>query len=285
MLLPFYIWWAFIFCVSMEHHALFRFYEELNDFLPQTRRKVDFLFGFIGTVSIKDAIESLGVPHVEVDLILVNGEPAGFDYRLGDGDRVSVYPVFESLDIKNVSLLRPAPLRNPAFVLDVHLGRLAKLLRLLGFDCRYSNTATDIEIAVVSRNDNRIVLTRDIGLLKVGAVTRGYWLRSTLPPRQVEEVMKRFGLHGLARPFSRCMECNALIEPVGKNDIAGRVLPKTLRYYDDFTACTGCGKVYWKGSHYGKLVQMVNFFVSEGEDVIGPPDVPNGHSTGSEILS
>ena len=162
-------------------HAHFRFYEELNDFLPPGRRKVTFVHAWKGTASVKDIVESLGVPHTEVDLILANGESVDFAYRPKDGDRISVYPMFESFDISPAQRLRPRPLREPRFVLDGHLGRLARYLRMLGFDTLWSNDADDEKLAHISQQQTRTLLTRDQGLLKRKDVTRGYWVRSTAP--------------------------------------------------------------------------------------------------------
>src|SRR5688572_2235611 len=151
---------------SARRTCEFRFYEELNDFLPRERRKRSFEHAFDGTPSVKDRIESLGVPHTEVDLILVDGEPVDFAHRLRGGERVAVYPMFERFDVAGLTRVRAEPLRDPKFVLDVHLGRLAAFLRVLGFDCVYFNDLHDDEIVRIARAERRIVLTRDIGLLK-----------------------------------------------------------------------------------------------------------------------
>ena len=180
--------------------AQFRFYEELNDFLAPDKKKRDFSYPFNGRPSIKDAIEAIGVPHTEVELILANGRSVGFDYPLKHGDRVSVYPVFESLDISPVVRVREKPLREPSFILDVHLGRLAKLLRMLGFDTRYRNDYRDIEIVDISIKERRIILTRDRGILKNRSVTHGYCLRSTEPIAQAREVLQRFDLFSQVTP-------------------------------------------------------------------------------------
>lgn len=238
---------------EFEHAAEFRFYEELNDFLPPEQRKKTVPYRFDGHPGIKDPIEALGVPHVEVDLIVVNGASVGFDYQLRDGDRVAVYPVFEALDVSPAVKLRDAPLRKTAFVVDVNLGRLARLLRLLGFDALFSNAYGDDEIVAIAEAQNRIVLTRDRRLLYAKAVTHGYWVRSVWPSRQVEEVVRRFDLAGQIRPFSRCADCNGQIEPVAKEEIAGRLEPRTRQYYDTFFRCPSCGKIYWEGSHVGKI--------------------------------
>lgn len=234
--------------------ARFRFYEELNDFLPPEKRKIAFDYLFKGRPAIKDAIEALGIPHPEVDMILVNGRPVDFSYLLQEGDRVAVYPVFEALDISGVTRLREKPLRNPRFILDVHLGKLARGLRLLGFDTHYANYHSDREIIEISLAEQRIILTRDRGLLKNKEVRRGYWLRSQQPHQQLEEVLRRFDLASLARPFTRCLECNAEIVAVEKEMIAGQLLPDTRKFYRQFYRCRGCGKIYWQGSHYRKLL-------------------------------
>src|SRR5262245_38355411 len=188
--------------------ATFRFYAELNDFLPPERRGVSFPYDYIDQASVKDRIESFGVPHTEVDLVLANGEPVAFAYRVRDGDRISVYPVFEAFDIQGLSRLRPEPLRDPRFVLDTHLGRLAAYLRMLGFDAAWNNRMDDEELARVSRDEHRILLTRDIGLLKRSAVTHGHFVRETDPAGQLEEVVRRFDIARLAAPFTRCLRCN-----------------------------------------------------------------------------
>lgn len=236
-----------------EHAAEFRFYEELNDFLKPEQRKQSLAYRFDGHPGIKDPIEALGVPHTEVDLIVVNGQSVGFDYQLQHGDRVAVYPVFEGLDISPIVKLRERPLRKTAFVVDVNLGRLARKLRLLGFDTLFSNAYRDDEIVAVAASQKRIVLTRDRRLLHAKAVTHGYWVRSVLVARQVEEVLRRFDLAGLVRPFSRCADCNGEIEPVAKAAVLDQLEPKTKKYYDTFYRCPACGKIYWEGSHIGKI--------------------------------
>ena len=139
--------------------ATFRFYAELNDFLVPERRFTEFAYGFLNVATVKDRIESLGVPHTEVDLILVNGQSVDFAYRVQDGDRISVYPVFEAFDIAELTRLRPEPFRDIRFVLDVHVGRVATYLRMLGFDTLYQNRCTDECLAEVSRREHRILFT------------------------------------------------------------------------------------------------------------------------------
>ncbi|MBN1821567.1 MAG: Mut7-C ubiquitin/RNAse domain-containing protein [Prolixibacteraceae bacterium] len=235
----------------------FRFYEELNDHLkPQQRKKEIFHIYHFGQ-TVKDAIEKLGVPHCEVDLIIANGGSVGFDYRLHEGDYISFYPVFESFDISAVIRLRPEPLRIIKFVLDTHLGKLAKYLRLLGFDTLYSNAFKDDEIAELSINQKRIILTRDRGLLMQKKVTHGYFLRNTDPMKQLREVIARFQLFNLIKSFTRCSLCNGEINSVEKEMVMYRLPESTANYYTEFFICSLCNQVYWQGSHYYKLLNRI----------------------------
>ena len=234
-----------------------RFYEELNDFLAPALRKVAFSHTFDRRASIKDMIESFGVPHTEVEIILVNGESVDFSYIVQDGDHISVYPVFESLDISPLLRLRPAPLRSPAFVLDSNLGRLARYLRLLGFDCLYQNDFDDETVASIAAREQRTVLTRDRALLQRKVITRGYFVREVRPRLQVKEVLARFDLYRLVAPFSRCIRCNGDLQVIDKQAIEGRLEPKTRKYFDTFRMCTDCGQIYWQGSHHARSLQLI----------------------------
>ena len=237
--------------------ASFRFYAELNDFLPYSHRQVTFTIPFQGRPSIKDTVESLGVPHTEIDLILINGVSVDFTHPVADGDQVSVYPVFEGLDISPVTRLRPQRLRDPRFVLDIHLGRLAGYLRLLGFDSLYRNDYGDEELAQISAAEKRILLTRDRGLLKRSLVTHGYCVRSSDPRSQIKEVLARLNLTVQVVPFKRCLRCNGLLEAVEKEAIAGRLAPHTRQYFNEFFRCTNCDQLYWRGSHYEALQRLI----------------------------
>lgn len=242
---------------EIRKKAFLRFYEELNDFLPPEKRKKPIAYLFFGTPSIKDVIEALGIPHVEVDLILVNGKSVRFDYALKSGDNVSVYPVFESIDIGSKTRLREQPLRRTAFILDVHLGKTAKNLRMLGFDAFYENDLDDDEIIKRAQEENRVILTRDRELLKNGKVTHGYWVRARNADKQVTEILNRFDLYSQIKPFHRCISCNGLIEKVDKEQVIDRLEPKTKQYFDEFFACAGCQKIYWKGSHYDRMEEKI----------------------------
>ena len=245
------------------YKAHFRFYAELNDFLHEEIRQTRVTYLFSGKPSIKDAIEAQGVPHPEVDLIIVNGDSVGFDYHLKDGDQVSVYPVFESFDISPIVRLRDAPLRVSRFVIDVNLGKLARLLRMLGFDTLYKNCFSDKEVAEISSHEQRIVLTRDRKLLQAKIITHGYWVRSQMPDDQVREVIKRFDLRTQITPFHRCIDCNGLIQPVEKAEVIERLQPKTKLYYEEFYVCSDCKKVYWEGSHFDRLRETVEAILND----------------------
>jgi uncharacterized protein with PIN domain len=237
--------------------ACFRFYAELNDHLPPGQQYRTVERHFFVPASVKDMIEGIGVPHTEVDLVLVNGESSEFQRLVKNGDRVAVYPVFESIDITPVLRLRPQPLREPKFVLDVHLGRLAGYLRMLGFNTVYVNHASDTELVQISSEQRRILLTRDRGLLKHSAVTHGYWLRETDSRRQTAEVARRFDLARLVRPLTRCMVCNELLREVSKTEVAGRAPQRVLVWCHVFRECPGCERVYWEGSHCRRMRQWI----------------------------
>jgi len=241
--------------------AWFRFYEELNEFLPPEKRKKLFSYNFNGTPSMKDAIEAIGIPHVEVDLILVNSLSVDFSYKLRDADSVSVYPVFESFDIRPVTYLREIPLRNPKFILDVHLGKLARYLRLFGFDTLYRIDYKDLEIITISLSERRIILTHDIGLLKNKQVNHGYWIRSQHLDEQLKEVLNRFDLKNQVHPFIRCMECNGLLTDVSKKEISDHLLPGTREYYQKFKKCPDCDRIYWEGSHFERMRKYIEYVI------------------------
>ena len=241
----------------MNKKVTLRFYEELNDFLPKDKKKKRFVHNFIDRTSVKDLIESLSVPHTEVDLILVNGISVGFEYIINDAEDISVYPVFESLDISDVQHLRPKPLRNPKFVADVHLGRLTRYLRMMGFDVYYKNNLSDDEIVKISSIERRAILTRDIGILKRTEVTHGYFIRSHKVEKQTEEVVKRFDLQKSIKEFTRCLECNTELIKIAKEKIAVDLPPKVKQSQEEFYKCPGCAKLYWKGTHHQKMLSLV----------------------------
>lgn len=238
--------------------ATIRFYGDLRDLACQLDRSGETQVPVEIRRSVKDAIESCGVPHTEIDLVLVNGESVGFDHVIGEGDRVSAYPPFETLAVGQLSKVRPPPLPEPRFALDVHLGRLAERLRLLGLDTRYANDATDDELAAVSVADQRWLLTRDRGLLMRAAVVHGYLVRAVDPTEQAIEVLRRFGLADEVAPLTRCARCNGLLERVDKAEIADRLERRTRAEQDEFARCATCGRLYWAGSHRPSLHAFID---------------------------
>lgn len=234
--------------------SFFRFYEELNDFLPSEYFKKEIPFTFRGTTSVKNAVQNIGVPHTEIDLILVDQISVDFNYRIQGGEHISVYPVFETFDVSPLIRLRPKPLRKIRFVVDVNLGKLAKKLRLLGFDTHYTNDLQDEEIVKISLAEKRIILTRDIGILKNGKVTHGTYVRSDNPKVQLNEVIERLHLKNLFKPFSRCSQCNGQLKRIKKKLLQNRIPGDTLNYYRTFWECQGCRQIYWEGSHFVKII-------------------------------
>jgi uncharacterized protein len=239
------------------NQAAIRFYSELNDFLSPERKNHTSAYAFGVSGSVKDVIEALGVPHTEVDFILANGQSVDFSYRVRDGDRISVYPVFESIDISPLERLRPTPLREMRFVLDTHLGKLAAYLRMLGLDTAYRTDYSDEEQARISVDDKRILLTRDRGLLKRNVIIRGYFVRATNSREQLLEVLQRFDLFGSISPFERCMHCNTRLRSVPKEIVADRLLPETSQRHEEFRICPECDRIYWKGSHYRRMQRFI----------------------------
>lgn len=246
----------------MKLNVTIRFYEELNDFIKEDLRKQKIQTSFYGKRTVKDLIESYGVPHVEVDLILVNGGSVGFDHIMKDGDLISVYPVFERLNISGLSKLRDVPLRDTRFILDVHLGKLAKYLRMLGFDTLYHNKMDDPELAMISNNTKRILLTRDRGLLMRRKVERGVFIRNNEPFDQCLEVIEKLDLLDAVHPFSRCMLCNENIITIKRNqpefeEIEGLIPTKVKKWHTEYYYCKSCHKAYWKGSHFNRMKEFI----------------------------
>jgi hypothetical protein len=232
-----------------------RVYGNLNDFIRPQLRHVGFTHGYAGNPTVKDLIESVGIPHVEVCLIVVNGEAVAFDYHPAPGDRMAVYPRFYAVPLGDMSLCEAC---DPRFILDVHLGKLARYLRIMGFDTLYRTDFDDREILRLSNAENRIILTRDLGILRNGLARLGYYLRSDQPRVQLKEVMEAFALHSRAMPFSRCSICNGEVERIDRLAASGLVRSSTFVYYHNFFRCKRCGQIYWEGSHYHRIVKFID---------------------------
>jgi len=241
--------------VKTRSSATFLFHGRLNDFLKSGKVK-PIVYTFKDHPTVKHAMESIGVPHPEVGSVQIGERQVGFSHLLRSGDRIDVFPVTGDWLYRDSSLRRHYRGR-PRFVLDVHLGTLARRLRLLGFDTLYSNRFHDHEIAMLASYQRRIVLTRDIGLLMWCDVLYGCWIRSQDPARQLLDVLDHFDLRSWIRPFHRCTVCNGLIEQTRRADVREVLKPEIWEYYREFYRCISCGRIYWKGTHFLHMEQLI----------------------------
>lgn len=240
--------------------AHFRYLHGLEKLLNRKFTSPSVAYQFNGHPSIKDAIEAMGVPHTEVDYIIVNCEPVVFGYKIQHRDIIEVYPPGLSPTVRNIKHLIP-PLTHPrTFVLDVHLGKLARRMRLLGFDTCYANHFDDARIISIGLQENRTILTRDRGLLKHRDIVQGYLVRSNQLESQLHEVLMRYKLKDQINFWSRCMKCNGLIKSVEKATIFQHLEPKTRLFFQEFHQCSSCQKIYWQGSHYDKMFDWLSQF-------------------------
>lgn len=242
---------------SQKHTAYFRFFGALNDFLPLQKRGKLFRYTYKGEPAIKDTLEAIGVVHTEVDCIFAGKKPLGFYEKIQPHDKVCAYPARWPLKNKKLKHLSPAPLRTFKFIVDSHLGKLARHLRLLGFDALYKTNYPDEKIVKDHLKTGAVILTRDKGLLKNRVVRRGYWVRAIDSKKQIKEVIKEFGLTLKIRPFRLCLECNGKIARIPKSRISRCLPPMVREYYKRFYICRHCRKIYWQGSHYDWLSGFV----------------------------
>ena len=238
-------------------HATFRFYEELNDFLPSARRKRPIEYRCACDATVKNAIEALGVPHTEVELVLANGASVDFSYRVREGDYISVYPKFECFDVRELLKVRAQPLRSMRFIADAHLGGLARWLRMLGFDTVYSNRYRDEQIRAMAQVEQRVILTRDRELLKCRDVTHGCFVHALRPQEQLREIVDRLQLAASARPLTLCLQCNAPLMPIDKSAIVDRLPARVEETHERFCWCESCNRVYWEGSHWQRMRELI----------------------------
>lgn len=232
-----------------------RFHGDLNVFLGSKSGDAVIERGLAEKTSIKDVIESCGVPHPEVDLIVVDRQPVDFDHTVADDAEVEVFPV-QNRDTAHTEK-RLQMVGIDYFVADGHLGSLTRNLRLLGFDVAYPKNADDRQLLDIMTRENRALLTRDRRLLMHGIVRHGYWPRSQNPDEQTVEVVRRFDLSELIAPFTRCLRCNARLEEAAKADVIDKLEPLTKIYYDQFRRCPDCEQIYWPGSHFPKLQKRI----------------------------
>lgn len=231
--------------------------EPLQFLLARDRRLPTFEQTIYRQASLKDVIESLGVPHTEIGRLRVNGHEVGFDHRVADGETIHVEALATPRNVLQPSMLRPVPLTELRFLVDVNVARLGKLLRLVGCDTFYDPDLSDTELARLAAAQGRVLLTRDRALLRHGCIDYGHLVRAEKPRTQLREVVRLFGLREQLRPFSRCMHCNAALQLVSKSTILDQLQPLTIRYYNDFMQCSGCGKIYWEGSHQQGLEDLL----------------------------
>lgn len=243
--------------------AAFRFYARLNTFLPAERRGQAFSCSCAQAATTKHMIEALGVPHTEVALVLVNGSPVGLEWLIKDGDRIAVYPKFEQLDISTLADFQPLPPGPPRFVADAHLGGLARLLRMAGFDTLFDNHYEDAAMTELANRECRVLLTRDRALLMHRVVTHGCYVYSLKPADQLRELYERLELAAHARPFSLCMTCNAPLRQIGEQAARARVPPRVLERHDRFMGCDRCGRIFWEGSHWQDMRALLDSLTLE----------------------
>ena len=237
----------------------FIFHGYLKQLLKKELRTAStFLHHFERRASIKDVIESLGIPHPVIGSLSVNGQEVGFDYILLNNDTVEVNPLTPPVNPFAPTILRPEPLGEMAFIVDVNAGRLALYLRMLGFDTMYENDLRSERLAEIAHSVNRILLTRDTTLLKRKIIMHGYLLREQKPDRQLIEVVRLYDLSSRTKPLSRCIPCNGLLVPVRKEIIIDRLEPLTKKYYHSFHICEKCRKIYWPGSHQEKINSFID---------------------------
>jgi len=238
---------------SIPIHIRLRFYGNLNHLIDPHRRGYTFTRRLPETTSVKDLIEGCGVPHTETDLILVDSRPVGFDKIVTGGERVSVFPFFHFIDLPSKYRLQYPEPKFYRFLADVNLGKLARFLRMAGFDTAYYNDVKDPQLISQMQEENRILLTRDRKLLMHRVVCHGYLVRSAHIADQLEEILERYNLFDKVNPFSRCIHCNTLLESVSKEEVLAELEPLTRKYFNRFSRCSDCEQIYWAGSHRERL--------------------------------
>lgn len=241
----------------MNKFVFIRLYAGLNFFLPKKFRQRLIQLKLNGNPSVKDVIESVGVPHTEIELVLINNCLTVLDQQVKENDRISVYPFFYQLEIANSEKSAIKMPDKIKFILDVHLGKLNNMLRILGFDCYYRNNLDDDEIIDIAYNEERIILSRDLGIFKNNKVKYGYFPRSQDPKIQLKEILERYNLKTKIKPLSRCIKCNGDIQIIEKEKIIDGLEEKTKLFFNEFYICNNCKKTYWKGSHYDKIIEFV----------------------------
>jgi uncharacterized protein with PIN domain len=218
---------------------------ELALFLRPEHRSGPVRVACDGVSTLGHVVESLGVPLTEVGALVVNSRPAGPAYRPADGDVAEV-----------LAMPRPQHVDPPVFLLDVHLGTVARRLRLVGVDAAYDRDADDDQLIERANEARRVLLTQDRGLLRRHSLWLGAYVRGARPDDQFADVLSRFA-PPLA-PWTRCTACNGLLVPAAKADVAPQLEPGTRRTFDSFSRCESCGRVYWRGAHSWRLQATID---------------------------
>jgi len=215
--------------------------------------------------SIKDILESLGVPHTEVGKIILDGVEQGFEKIAENGEHFEIHPLSPALPPTMATILRPDPLKSCCiFLVDINVGRLAGLLRMAGFDAEnVDKESTSRAIVEKAIREGRILLTRNKDLLKHRELVYGHLVRNQDPDLQLREIIYLYSLENLFQPFTRCISCNGLLADVKKEDIIDRLLPLTKKYFNRFRICTACNKIYWHGSHHEKMTEKLEIIVDK----------------------
>lgn len=243
--------------------AFVRCYAELNDLLPPERRYRDSLVALSSGGTVRDLLRSISVPEPGVDLLLVNGTVASFETSIPADARISIYPMFESFDISPLGPANIVPLRHPKFIADLHLGKLASHLRMLGIDTFFRRTEPDELILNLSHEQRRAVLTKDRELLSDRRLERGYFVRSIHSREQLLDVLRRFDLGDCLKPFTRCIECNTILERIDKDSVLARLPERVRQHEGDFRWCATCDRVYWDGSHVERMKRFIADVIAE----------------------
>ncbi|MEV5568448.1 Mut7-C RNAse domain-containing protein [Spirillospora sp. NPDC052269] len=223
---------------------------ELLFFLPAARRRERQRIAWDGTSSLGHVIESLGVPLPEVGTLTADGAAVEPSHRPASGAVVRVGPVARPQEVP----LDPGQ-AAPRFLLDVHLGTLARRMRLIGLDTAYHNDMDDPELVVQANEERRVLLTQDRGLLMRRALWFGAYVRSPRPDDQLHDLLERFAPE--LAPWTRCTACNGTLVPVDKAEIERELAEGTRRSYDAYGRCADCGRVYWRGAHGDHLQEIV----------------------------
>ena len=241
--------------------------DSLKDLLPRTYHgKNNIAYPLTRRASIKDIIEALRIPHTEVESIIVSDREVSFDYIPKAGEQIVLHAVSAASDITRPTLVRPHPLQQAVFMVDINVGKLARLLRMAGMDTWYVPGLTDTDLAEQAAMNKRILLSRNRELLQRKIITWGHLVRAEQPEKQLAEVISLYDLAKKVIPFSRCLECNTLLEPVEKQAIRHRLEPLTIKYYQTFHLCPDCDRIYWRGSHHGRMEQLINATLSTQKD-------------------